>query len=201
MISSQADHSPTASVALTTRELVGIFLRTGTLAFGGGGATLSMLHSEFCLRRPVLSEEEFQLLFGLSRLVPGMNLLSLTVLLGYRSHGVTGALLALLALTVPSFAIIVAGCLLLRGGHASPLLARAVRGLSVGATALLLDTAWRQCRGALVQQARRTRVAWVALMLVALLLARGQVVSAAAVVIGGGLLGGLLFPRFREPAS
>src|SRR5436305_9527746 len=96
--------------SLSLLQLIAIFVRTGSLAFGGGAATLAMLHDEFCRRRPVLTDEEFQLLFGLTRLVPGMNLLSLTVLLGYRCAGILGSLLSLVGLTVPSFAIIILGC-------------------------------------------------------------------------------------------
>ena len=75
-----------------------------------------------------------------------MNLLSLTVLLGYRTHRLPGALLSLVGLTVPSFAIILVGCHLLRGGHRSPLLDGAVRGLGIGAGALLVETGWRLCQ-------------------------------------------------------
>src|SRR5438552_1972237 len=132
---------------LTLPQLVAIFIRTGCLAFGGGAATLSMLHDEFCVRRQVLPDEEFQLLFGLTRLVPGMNLLSLTVLLGYRSAGIVGSLLSLVGLTVPSFAIIIVGCLLLRQGHPSRALAGAIRGLSIGATAMLTHMGWQLCSG------------------------------------------------------
>src|SRR4051812_24248495 len=100
----------TKPTTLNLAQLIAIFVRTGSLAFGGGAATLAMLHDEFCVRRPVISDKEFQLLFGLSRLVPGMNLLSLTVLLGYRTAGITGSLLCLLGLTAPSFTIIVLAC-------------------------------------------------------------------------------------------
>ena len=36
---------------LSAPQLVMIFVRTGSLAFGGGGSTLAMLHSEFCVQR------------------------------------------------------------------------------------------------------------------------------------------------------
>jgi chromate transporter len=183
--------SPTAS--LTLPQLVAIFVRTGSLAFGGGAATLAMLHAEFCLRRPLLSEEEFQLLFGLTRLVPGMNLLSLTVLLGYRSFGLVGALLALAGLTAPSFAIIILGCLVLRQGHPSAALEGAVRGLSIGATALLIHTAWQVCRGMLTHPRPAGRVLWLLLMALSAGLAVLGSVNPAWIVLGGGAAGVVLF--------
>src|SRR5436305_8991116 len=97
-------------MSLTLAELALIFVRIGSLSWGGGAATFAMMHDAFCVRRRVLSHEEFQLLFGLSRLVPGMNLLALIVLIGYQAAGLSGAVVSLAALTAPSFAIILLGC-------------------------------------------------------------------------------------------
>jgi chromate transporter len=171
------------------------------MAFGGGAATLSMLHDEFCVRRPVLPDEEFQLLFGLTRLVPGMNLLSLTVLLGYRSAGLFGSLLSLVGLTVPSFAIIILGCLLLRQGRPSPGLSGAVHGLSIGATALLVHTAWQLCRGTLRRPRPTARVLWLLAMGVGAGLALANAVNPAWIVLGGGAIGVFLFRWAAEPAG
>jgi chromate transporter len=186
---------------LSLWQLIAIFVRTGSMAFGGGGATLAMLHHEFCVRRAVLTDEEFQLLFGLTRLVPGMNLLSLTVLLGYRTAGVLGSLLCLAGLTVPSFAIIILGCLMLRRGDPSPLLSGAIRGLSVGATALLIHTAWQLCRGSLQAPRPAARVLWLLLMGVAAILALKSAVNPAWIVLGGGAVGVFLFGWAAEPAE
>lgn len=173
-------------------QLVGIFVRTGSLAFGGGGSTLAMLHDEFCVHRPVVSEEEFQVLFGLARLLPGMNLLSLTVLLGYRTAGLVGSLLALAGLTVPSFAIIILGCLFLRRGIANPVVQGAVRGLSVGAAALVIHTGWQMCRGSLKPLGPRSQHLWMGAALLGAALMVWRVVNPALIVVGGGVLGVLL---------
>src|SRR3569833_1063973 len=106
--------------SLSLVRLFRVFFQIGCLSWGGGGATLAMMHDAFCVRRQVTSEEEFQVLFGLSRIVPGMNLGSLTILLGYHCHGWIGALAALVGLTAPSFTIIVLGCLWLGGGGHRP---------------------------------------------------------------------------------
>jgi chromate transporter len=188
-------------VPLTLPQFVAIFVRTGSLAFGGGAATLAMLHAEFCLRRPLLSEEEFQLLFGLTRLVPGMNLLSLTVLLGYRSFGLLGALLSLIGLTAPSFTIIILGCLILRQGHPNPALEGAVRGLSIGATALLIHTACQVCRGMSSHPRPAVRVLWLLLMALATGLAVASSLNPAWVVLGGGAAGVALFRRLATGAE
>jgi chromate transporter len=180
------------SDSLTLAGLVRIFLRIGTLAFGGGGSTLAMLYQEFCVRREVVTDPEFQVLFGLSRVVPGMNLLALTVLLGYRTHGIAGALLSLAGLTVPSFAIIVLSCVFLRAYSADPFLRAAVHGLAVGAAALLLYTAGQLCRGALLASAPRRRGLWLLMAGVTAALALRTSFHPAWIIVGGGALGVLL---------
>ncbi len=186
-------------VPLSVPQLVGIFVRIGSLAFGGGASTLAMMHDEFCVRRPVLSEEEFQVLFGLTRLVPGMNLLSLTVLLGYRTAGLGGSILALVGLTVPSFVIIILGCIFLRRGMSSPLIAGAVRGLSLGAAALLIHTGWQMCHGALKPLGPSARGLWMGLAVLGATLMLAHGLNAALIVIGGGVVGVLLSWQAGDP--
>jgi chromate transporter len=180
------------SAPLSVSQLVAIFVRVGSLAFGGGASTLAMMHDEFCIRRPVVSEEEFQVLWGLTRLVPGMNLLSLTVLLGYRTAGLAGSFLALLGLTVPSFVIIILGCVFLRRGVSSPAVVGAVRGLSVGAAALLIHTGWQMCRGSLKSLGRRSRALWMGMAILGAILMLAHALNPAFIVIGGGVLGVLI---------
>jgi chromate transporter len=189
-----------AAGSVTLAELLVMFFRIGATAFGGGGSTLSMMHREFCVRRQVLPDEEFQLLFSLSRLVPGINLLSLTVLLGHRAHGLIGALLGLVGLTVPSFTLILLGCLLLRGSHPGAHLAGAMRGLAVGVAALLIETAWRLCHGSLAPQTARARAFWLGLAAGALILTQMGAVHPGWIILGGGALGTLLFTGGREHA-
>jgi chromate transporter len=170
-------------------QLTLIFARIGCLAWGGGGATLAMMHDAFCGPGRWVSEEEFGLLFGLSRVLPGMNLLSLTVLLGYRSHGLAGSVMALVGLTVPSFALIVLGCVLLRGGHPSPYLMGAVRGLGPAAAALLLYTGWQLCEASFRKLDLRSRLLWMAVLAAVAVLTVTTSIHSAWLVLGGALLG------------
>jgi chromate transporter len=185
---------------LSLAELAGIFLRTGTLAFGGGAATLAMLHDEFCVRRHVLSSEEYQLLFGLSRLVPGINLLGLTVLLGYQTCGLAGSVCALASLTLPSFAIIVLGCKFLGAYQADPRVAGALRGLSVGAAALLLYTSWQLCHGALHKATWLSRALWTVVAAAGAAVTLATPWHPAWVIMGGGVAGVLLGRWMGAPA-
>jgi chromate transporter len=178
--------------------LLRIFTRIGCLSWGGGSATLAMMHHEFCVARRALSEEEFQVLFGISRLVPGMNLLSLTVLLGHRVHGLLGGLAALAALTVPSFTIIVLGCLFLRHIEPHSPLSGAVRGLGPAAAALLAHTGWQLARGTMKKQGAIERLQWGAVAALAGVAALWNVLPPAWIIIVGALVGVLARRRMGE---
>jgi chromate transporter len=186
--------------SFTLRELFAAFFRIGSLAFGGGGSTLAMMHQEFCVRRPAVDEEHFQLLFGLSRVVPGMNLISLTVLLGHHLGGMPGVFVALFGLTLPCFVLIVLGCLLFRGGHLHPALTGALRGLTPAATAVLGYTLWQLSDKPLRRQSWAGRGLWLALFLGTAALAWARVLHPAWLLVGAGVCGWLVSLRVEVRA-
>jgi chromate transporter len=177
---------------LSPLQLLLVFLRIGSLSWGGGASTLAMMHTEFCVRRSLLSDAEFQVLFGLSRMVPGMNLISLTVLLGHSQQGLAGALIALAALSIPSFTLIVLGCLWLRDPSLNPYLAGAVRALGPAAAALLLHTGIQVSGGSLRKQGTIGRLLWLVVAAVTTLAALGSALHPGWLIIGGGILGVLV---------
>ncbi len=170
-------------------ELTWMSVRIGSLSFGGGGATFALLYQEFCVRRGVVSEDEFQLLFGISRIVPGMNLLALTVLLGYRVHGFIGSLLTLSGLTLPAFAIIILGCVAFAGGHPNPYVQGVVRGLGPAAAALMAHTGWRLCASALQRLGTVSRALWLMVLATTTVLALFTSLHPGWLVLGGALAG------------
>jgi len=127
--------------ALTT-----LFLRVGVTVFGGGDPVIAILQREF-LRRDWLSPEKFAIAFGLARLTPGTNVLAFCAAAGWYILGLTGALAAVVAVTIPPSVLVVwitraydltARSALARS-IASVLLAAAV-GTMVGAALLLVRT-------------------------------------------------------------
>ena len=109
----------------------------------------------------MLSDDEFQLLFGLSRLVPGMNLLSLTVLLGYRFHGLTGAVLCLCGpyrSQLLSYSVGLPGAA--RDHMAGPVMGRADARFVGRCSGAAGRDDWSLSRGSLVKLAPRAQVVW-----------------------------------------
>ena len=52
-------------------EVAKLFLKLGTIAFGGPAAHIAMMQDEACRRRGWLSEERFLDLLGAANLIPG----------------------------------------------------------------------------------------------------------------------------------
>lgn len=186
------------SVNLTPTQLFLTFVRIGCMAWGGGASTLAMMHAEFVSRRPVVPEDEFQVMFSVSRIVPGMNLLALAVLLGHRVVGFWGAILALAGLSIPSFTLIVLGCLLLRDGDRNPVVAGLLRGLRPAVAALLAYTCWQLCEAPLRQYRGMRRLAWGGVVGGSAVLVGMGWLHPAWVVIMGGAVGALLAPLVIE---
>ncbi|MCG8350812.1 MAG: chromate transporter [Chloroflexales bacterium] len=82
-----------------------IWFWLGVQSFGGGAATLYLIHRAVVTEHAWLSDEEFTRDWSISQISPGINLLCLTILIGWRVGGALGVFLSLLGLLLPSASI------------------------------------------------------------------------------------------------
>lgn len=83
-------------------ELAWVFLRLGTVAFGGPAAHIALFREEVVIRRKWLSEAEFLDLLGAVNLIPGPNSTEMVIHLGHRRAGWRGLVLAGLCFILPA---------------------------------------------------------------------------------------------------
>jgi chromate transporter len=76
------------------RELAFLFLRLGTIAFGGPAAHIAMMEEEVVERRKWMSREQFLDLLGATNLIPGPNSTEMAIHVGYLRGGWKGLLTA-----------------------------------------------------------------------------------------------------------
>ena len=119
-------------------QLFWSFLKIGLFTFGGGYAMIPLIRREVTDRHRWIADEEFVDLLTLAQSSPGPISLNTSVFVGYKMHGYSGAIVALLGIVVPSFVII----LLIAGFFAdfrhNPVVDAAFRGMRPAVVALIV---------------------------------------------------------------
>jgi len=85
-----------------------LFLKLGTLAFGGPAAHIAMMRQEVVERRQWLTDAEFLDLLGAANLIPGPSSTELAIHIGYRMAGWRGLLLAGVCFVMPAALMVTA---------------------------------------------------------------------------------------------
>src|SRR5437762_9204146 len=121
------------------------FLKIGMLGFGG---VMPWARRVLVEERRWLNDREFAELIGMCQVLPGPNVVNLSVILGARWQGAVGSLLALTGiLFVPVIAVIVLATFYASVAH-SPIARSAIGGASAAAAGLIIGTAIRLIAGA-----------------------------------------------------
>jgi len=76
------------------REVAGVFLKLGTIGFGGPAAHIAMMEDEVVRRRGWLTHERFLDLLGATNLIPGPNSTEMAIHIGHQLAGWAGLVVA-----------------------------------------------------------------------------------------------------------
>jgi chromate transporter len=128
----------------STVLLIGLF---NLMTLGSGSMMIPLLQEQFVEGRHVLTQDQLLYAFTIARVTPGQNNMYVASI-GYMLHGLVGAVLALVAITVPGYLMIAA----LKGYDTLRHSARVrgiVHGLTVTSVGLIFASAAQIARGAL----------------------------------------------------
>src|SRR5574338_666490 len=89
-------------------ELAWLFLKLGTIAFGGPAAHIAMMEDEVVSRRGWLTREQFLDYLGATNLIPGPNSTELAIHVGHVRGGWPGLLVAGASFILPATFIVAA---------------------------------------------------------------------------------------------
>ena len=120
--------------------LSAIFLRMGSVTFGGGLVMLPLIESEVVNTHHWLTHQEFADAAALGQITPGPVLITATFV-GYRVAGTLGALLATISIFLPAFLMTIAAASSLRRFRSNEQVQSFLRGVAPAVVGLLVAAA------------------------------------------------------------
>jgi len=172
-------------------RLLWIWTVIGVQSFGGGSATLYLIRRVAVERYAWLSDEDFARYWGICQVAPGINILGLVILIGFRIAGTWGALVSLTGLLLPSAAITVALTSIYASIRDVAMVRSAIAGVvpaTVGLGLLLSFTMVRPLLTAAREDGRASTIVAVGLLLGSTIVASLARVPVLAILWGTGVL-------------
>ncbi|MDO8037435.1 chromate transporter [Janthinobacterium sp. SUN211] len=121
-------------------SLADLFFSFTWLALQGFGGVLAVIQREMVERKRWLTQEEFLEDWAVAQIMPGPNVVNLSLMVGGRYFGLKGALTALAGmLAVPLVIVLVLGVLYTRFGD-NPQMAGALRGMAAVSAGMIAAT-------------------------------------------------------------
>src|SRR5689334_12112462 len=172
---------PVAAKLALLFTLSAIFLRIGSVTFGGGLVMVPLIESEVVNNHQWLTHQEFADAFALGQITPGPVLITATFV-GYRVAGTLGALVATISIFLPAFLMTIAAGSSLRRFRSNKQVQAFLRGIAPAVVGLLL--------GAVVSVGRAGIHSWVGLtiMIVAIFILVRFRPNAFCVIFGAGVV-------------
>jgi chromate transporter len=125
---------------ISRAQLFASFLKMGLLGFGG---VLPWARRVLVDERRWLDDREFAELIGLCQVLPGPNVVNLSVIIGARARGALGSLIAVMGiLFVPVGVMLLIAMFYASVAH-EPLARNAIAGASAAAAGLIIGTGMR----------------------------------------------------------
>ncbi|MHC0441691.1 chromate efflux transporter [Flavobacterium sp. 3-210] len=84
------------------KEIFQVFIKLGTIGFGGPASHIAMMHEEVVIKRKWMTEQYFLDLIGATNLIPGPNSTEMAIHIGYIKGGWKGLLIAGLCFIMPA---------------------------------------------------------------------------------------------------
>jgi chromate transporter len=187
------------TASITLWALVRVWASIGVQSFGGGPSTSLLIQNSFVEKTHWLSDEEYIRYWALCGMVPGVNLIALSILIGKKLGGRAGIAVSLAGFLLPSASISVLITAGFSGIQDLPLVQAILRGVIPATAGLMLLVAVRTSRP-LVSIARKENLLSLGFSSVLALACAFMIilfkVQIFAILFGAGVLSALFFPRF-----
>jgi len=173
-------------------EVAGLFLKLGTISFGGPAAHIALMEQEMVSRRRWLSREHFLDLLAATNLVPGPNAVEMASHIGFLHAGWPGLLAGGVSFILPAFFISLALAWAYVRFGTLPQVTALFYGINPAVMAIILTATYRLGRTALRD--------WRAIALAVACLAAALLgISEVVLLLAAGVVGVLLYAPPRLP--
>ena len=146
----RAEPAPAAERSQAARlwEVAALFLRLGTVAFGGPAAHIALMQDEVVRRRGWLTQDEFLDYLGATNLIPGPNSTEMAIHIGLTRAGRAGLVVAGACFILPASLIVTAIAWAYVRFGTLPAAAGFLYGVKPVVIAIVLQALWRLGRTA-----------------------------------------------------
>lgn len=166
-------------------NLILIFLKIGAILYGSGYVLFAFLDTEL-VTTGLLTRKQLIDAIAVGQFTPGPVFSSVTFI-GYQINGLSGAILSTLAIFLPSFIFVALLHPLMKKIRSSVLLSTFLDAVNVASVAIIIAVCYQMAKDSITD--------WRALVIIlaSLIIFKFDKINSAFIVLGGGLLGYLLF--------
>ncbi|NVO06952.1 MAG: chromate transporter [Rhodoferax sp.] len=132
-----------SSSAMRPRSKSDLFWSFSWLALQGFGGVLAVVQRELVEKKQWLTREEFVEDWAVAQIMPGPNVVNLSLMLGDRYYGFSGALLAMAGMLFFPMIIVLAMAVLYSGVSELPAVQGALRGMGAVTAGLITATGFK----------------------------------------------------------
>jgi chromate transporter len=174
-------------------QIIMLFARVGLTSFGGGVS--AWIYREVVTERGWLKDEEFLGALTLGQVLPGSNVINVSIYVGYRMRGMVGSVAAVAALLVPPMVVIVLFASVFHRFTQYDVVHRLLEGMAAAAIGMTASVGLRTAKAAIAKQ--RWPLLLISAVFVAVGVLRWPLVP---VAIVAGAMGLLISARTRADA-
>jgi chromate transporter len=127
-------------------QIIMLFGRIGLTSFGGGLS--AWIYLESVERRRWLKDDEFFAGLALAQILPGPNVINLSIFIGHRQRGIAGGIAAVLSLLLPPMAVVIGLAMLVHRYGINSTMESVLQGIAAGAIGTTICVGFRSLRNA-----------------------------------------------------
>ncbi len=113
--------------------------KIGAFTFGGGYAMVPLIEAEFVKKNNYLKQQEMADILAISQSLPGAIAINASVICGYKVSGISGAVLSVLGMVLPSLISLTVVTYLYEWFKDNAYVAGALKGIRAAVVALLIS--------------------------------------------------------------